>query len=255
MYEFVVWNLLQPFPVLCLATALMLANLWRKRKESRRRLLLVTIPFALLVVSCLPPAAWLARYSLEAPYPPLHDPPTNAQAIVVLSSYVAPPSEPGGRPELDQESLSRCHRAADLARRDPSCPILVSGGTPNGAPGPECAVAMRDYLVQLGLDATRITMENRSRTTHENAVQCNQLLRERNIKRIILVTSADHLLRAVACFRKEGLDVTPCGCRYQTFDGEHWTEQIVPSLHAGLACEQACHEWLGTAWYWMRGRI
>ena len=255
MYQFVVWHLLQPFPVLCLVISLALVNLWRKRKESRGRLLLVTIPFVMLVVFCMPPVAWLALHWLQSPYPPLLEPPTEAQAIVVLGSYVEPPNAVRPRPELDHDSLSRCQHAAVLARREKSCWIVVSGGKPDAAPGPDCASVMRDYLVQLGIDGSRLIVENQSRTTYENAVECNKLLKDRNIKRIILVTNADHLLRAVGCFRKEGLDVIPCGCKYQMSTIDDWGEQIIPSLHAGLACQQACHEWLGTAWYWLCGRI
>jgi uncharacterized SAM-binding protein YcdF (DUF218 family) len=254
MYEFVVWRLLQPFPILCAATALALVNLWRKRKESRGQVLLVAIPFVFLVAFCMPPVSWLVSHWLQAPYPPLLQPPAEAQAIVVLASYVEPPSALHPVPELDHDSLIRCQHAAALARQETSCPVLVSGGKPDSSVGPDCASVMRDYLVQHGLDASRVVVENRSHTTYENAVECAKLLKDRHIKKIILITNADHLLRAVGCFRKEGLDVIPCGCKYQT-SSESWAEEFVPSLHAGLACEQACHEWLGTAWYWIRGRI
>ncbi len=255
MYPFVVWQLLRPFPIFCLITALALANLWRKRKESRGRLLCLTIPFVLLVLFCMPPVAWLAIHWLQAPFPPLREPPTDAQAIVVLGSYVRPPNSVRPLPELDHDTLSRCHRAEVLARQVRSGWIMVSGGKPDGSTGPDCASVMRDYLVQLGLDGSRIIVENQSRTTYENAVECSKLLHEHHLQRIILVTNADHLLRAVGCFRKEGLDVIPCGCKYQLDYIDDWGEQFLPNLHAGLACQQACHEWLGAAWYWLRGRI
>src|SRR5262249_37927778 len=54
-----------------------------------------------------------------------------------------------------------------------------------------------------------------SRTTYENAVESARLLNDRDMPRVVLVTDAAHLRRAVACFRKQGLDVIPCGSHYR----------------------------------------
>ncbi|HLN31063.1 MAG TPA: YdcF family protein [Gemmataceae bacterium] len=255
MYQIFVWNILQPFPIFCMVMALVVANLWRKRKESRARLLWVSIPFVLFLVSCTPVVGWFATRSIESRYPPLRDRPSDAEAIVVLASYVAPPDAIRIRPELDYESLCRCREGAEMFKQGKPCPVIVSGGKPDNALDPDCASAMRDYLVQLGLDKSNVILENRSQTTFENAIECSKLLKALNIHKIILVTSAEHLGRAVGCFRKEGFEVVPCGSCYQaTYDTE-WPQQIIPSLHAGIAFERACHEWLGTLWYWLRGKI
>ena len=49
MYRTVV-QLLEPYPLVCLLLALALLNLWRKRRETRRRLVLLTIPVVGLVL-------------------------------------------------------------------------------------------------------------------------------------------------------------------------------------------------------------
>jgi uncharacterized SAM-binding protein YcdF (DUF218 family) len=98
-------------------------------------------------------------------------------------------------------------------------------------------------------------MEDRSRTTYENAVETAKHLRERKVQRIVLVTEAVHLLRAKLCFEKLGLHVTPAGCNYQatTFD---WSPiNFLPSPEAAVHVDRVAHEWLGLIWYRFHGRI
>src|SRR6516165_8195266 len=83
MYEFFT-QLLQPFTLLWFVLLLAVINLWRKRRETRRRLLLVTIPFALLTVLSLPWVSYLALGSLEWQTDPLEEIPPDVQAVVVL---------------------------------------------------------------------------------------------------------------------------------------------------------------------------
>ncbi len=80
--------LLQPTFLLYVTLGLAIANLWRRRKESRGRLLWVTVPYLLLSLVCTRAAGTLAHRALEWPYPPSDEAPGDAQAIVVLSGYV-----------------------------------------------------------------------------------------------------------------------------------------------------------------------
>ena len=74
---------------------------------------------------------------------------------------------------------------------------------------------MRDFLVRTGIDPSGVVVEGRSRSTYENAVECGKLLRARGLRRVILVTEASHMDRAVRCFRKQGIDAIPSACRYR----------------------------------------
>jgi len=117
-------------------------------------------------------------------------------------------------------------------------------------------VAMRDFLLQQpGISESDLIVEGRSGTTYENAVETRRLLDERGIHKVVLVTDAPHLGRAVACFRKQGMDVVPCGCRYRTGRMEWSVGMFVPDLGSSGGCQEALHEWLGTAWYRLRGRL
>jgi uncharacterized SAM-binding protein YcdF (DUF218 family) len=249
-------DLLQPFFLLYLLTALLLLSLWRKRREDRRRLLALTLSFVLLSLCCVPAMGYLALGSLEWPYPPLEQRPEDTQAIVVLAGYIQPAPPGQKRPDMGEDTLSRSMRAVDVYRQGSRCPILVSGGPVDAeGRGPTCAPLMRDFLVQLGVPASDVIVEDRSRTTWENAVESSKLLEARGIRKIVLVTDAAHLFRAVRCFRKQGLDVVGCGCRYRATSFPSEVSSFLPSSGGGRGLQAAWHEWLGTAWYWLQGRV
>jgi uncharacterized SAM-binding protein YcdF (DUF218 family) len=253
MYKTFVWDVLQPLPIFWLLVALALANLWRRRQETRKRLLLVVVPFLLLTIFSLPIVGALMVGSLERQFEPMTVRPLDAGAIVVLASYVYPPIRTGAAPEMDETSYDRCLKAAEVYRLGPACPIVVSGGAT--ARAVNCALAMRDFLVQLGVKSEDVVVEGTSETTYENAVETSKLLSERGISKIILVTDAGHLLRAVKCFRKQGMEVVPCGCEYRILDFDISLSSFLPQPGAARGCQLAMHEWLGLAWYWLRGRI
>jgi uncharacterized SAM-binding protein YcdF (DUF218 family) len=248
-------DLVHPVVWLTLLAALALANLWRKRRETKRRLLLLTVALVLLALACTPAVGCLALGSLEWSYPPLRERPDGIEAIVVLSGYVRVLDEEGTQVELGIDSLYRCLRAAQVYHQGPPCPVLVSGGrTDPGSAGPPLAVPMRDFLIQLGVRKTDLVVEDRSRNTYENAVETCRLLKERGLHRVALVTDATHLMRAAGCFRKQGVDVVPCGCRYRA--RLEWSiRSFVPDPAESEGLREACHEWLGTAWYGLLGRL
>src|SRR2546423_1561580 len=63
----------RPLVVLWLTSAAALAGLWVRRQERRRRLVLLTVSFALLTLYCLPVSSYLLCGTLESRYPPLAD--------------------------------------------------------------------------------------------------------------------------------------------------------------------------------------
>ncbi|MFC4603947.1 YdcF family protein [Rhodococcus kronopolitis] len=113
--------------------------------------------------------------------------------IVVLGAGLFPNGTI--RPVLE----SRLRAAQLLAQQFPFSPIIVSGGVPQS--GVTEARAMRDWLVANGIGADRITEEGTSRSTVENAQNTNRILAQRGAAGAVVVTSPDHLQRAMVDFR------------------------------------------------------
>ena len=153
---------------------------------------------------------WL-RATLEQRYPPapLEQLPA-ADAIVVLGGAMeaaAPPLRPD--PNLGA-AADRVWHAARLYRAGKAPRVLASGGKLpwSGIEQPESSV-MAALLQELGVPAAVILQESASRTTRENRDYSLPLLQAHGVRRILLVTSALHLPRALALFRATDLEVIP----------------------------------------------
>jgi uncharacterized SAM-binding protein YcdF (DUF218 family) len=247
---------LQTYSILFIVLGLAIANLWRRRHESRRRLLLVTVTFAALVVLNLPGTGYLALGTLEWHYPPDGLESDDAETIVVLSGSLMPADSVRHRVELGDDTLVRCVHALDLYRRSGPRPVLVSGGRvdPN-MPGPTLARAMAGFLRDSGVKDSDLIMEEHSRTTYENAVESCRLLRGRGITKIVLVTEAYHMYRAMRCFEGQGMEVVPSACHHRATQFRFRLADFLPSPSSARNCQVVVHEWLGVVWYRLRGRI
>ena len=183
MYRLVV-NLLRPYTIVSLLTALAIANLWRRRRESRGRLLLVTLPYGVLTIMSLPVVSYLALGTLEWQYPPLRQRPADAEAMVVLGGSVLPADAGRARAELGRSTFARCQYAIEFSRRSKPCPILVSGGkVDSDSSSPAVSILMRDFLLGQGVRPGDVVVEDRSLSSYENAVESARLLRAREFER------------------------------------------------------------------------
>jgi uncharacterized SAM-binding protein YcdF (DUF218 family) len=130
---------------------------------------------------------------------------TDAQAVVILAAAMRRDAPEYGADVPDLETLQRLAYGALVARRT-ALPVLVSGGM--DYPRTSLAAVMRDSLARDFATPVR-WLEERSLDTHENATYSAALLRQAGVQRIILVSNASHLRRAVAEFESAGMAVVP----------------------------------------------
>lgn len=202
-----------------------------------------------------PAASHVALGSLEWWYPPSRERPESCQAIVVLGGYVRPADAIHPWPELGYDSIARCRLAAELYHSGDRCPIFVCGGIVAEPSETTIAAEMGRFLTDLGVDPGDIRLEDRSRSTYENALFVSDLLWADSIASVLLVTDAMHLPRSVLCFRHQGIETVPRGSRYRaTSFGFDWAS-FLPTTTAMAGWDEASHEWLGIGWYWLRGRF
>lgn len=96
--------------------------------------------------------------------------------------------------------VERLQAALALAERYRASPIVVSGGVPRS--GVTEARAMRDWLVANGVAPERITEEDTSASTVENANNTASILADRGAQGAVVVSSSNHVERALIDFRK-----------------------------------------------------
>jgi uncharacterized SAM-binding protein YcdF (DUF218 family) len=249
-------QLLQPHTLLHLLTWVALIVVWRKRPEMRKAMMWVVLPFAALTLISSPAVSYPALASMEWQYPPTDQRPADAQAIVILAGGVRYANDVRLRPELDFDTMLRCLHGAELYRSGKPCPVVVTSGPQiPGGPGPACAEVMRDFLVLIGIPESDILLEDRSRTTFENAVECRRILEPLGIRRIVLVTDALHMYRSLRCFQAQDFDAVPAACRHGVADLSLQPVDLLPNPGAAQNCRRVFHEWMGLVWYQLQGRI
>ena len=95
-------------------------------------------------------------------------------------------------------------------------------------------------------------LENKSRNTAENATFSYTLLSSNNIDRIILVTQALHMARAVDQFQNAGFQVTPAPTAFISYSNQITVLDFIPSAPALEVSSMTIHEILGRWWYQLK---
>lgn len=154
-----------------------------------------------------------------------------------------------GGPQPGNLSLERLRAGASLQRRT-GLPILLTGGASTVASVP-ISVLMRQSL-QDDFRGQVKWVEIRSANTWENAEFTAAILAREGITSAYVVTHPWHLRRALIAFRHFGITVWPAPVSLADFDGIK-LEMFQPSVTAWLDSYLALHEWVGCAFYALRG--
>jgi len=166
-----------------------------------------------------------------------------AGAIVLLGGGVSPATVARPWPDLGEAS-DRVWQAARLWHAGRAPLILASGGHDPATHTQSEAEAMRLVLRALGVPDSAIVLETRSRNTRQNASDSAAILAERNIRRVLLVTSASHMARSVSHFRAAGLEVAPVATDFESIDFAD-LRQFIPKADALAQSARALKEWVG----------
>lgn len=124
-------------------------------------------------------------------------------AIIVLGAQV----KPDGVPSLQ---LQWRIDAAAKAWKERNALIVVCGAQGSNEPAPEAHV-MREELIRQGVPEEMILMDDQSFNTRQNIANAVRLLEDREVQRVLIVTSDYHLPRAMAIAEDAGLSASGVG--------------------------------------------
>lgn len=122
-------------------------------------------------------------------------PENNADYLVVLGAQVR-----GTKPSLILKY--RIDKAAEYLEKHPDVKVVASGGKGNDEKISE-AEAIKEGLMERGIDPSRVYTEDKSTSTKENLEFSKQYL-DIEHQNIIIVTTDFHVLRAVSIAKKAG---------------------------------------------------
>lgn len=217
-------------------------------------LLLVLVTAGLWLSSTTRVSEWLI-WTLERDYPEqAMEMVEAADAILVLGGALVPSGSAQGAPNL-REGADRILHALRLYRAGKAPRVVVSGGQLpwTGAPRAE-AELIAELLADWGVPEDKILVEKASANTYENALYSKALLEAQGIRRVLLVTSAFHMPRALAVFQRAGVDAQPAatdhlGVRRTGAALLDWMPEAWQLYVTSLAVK----EYVGMAWYRYKG--
>jgi uncharacterized SAM-binding protein YcdF (DUF218 family) len=229
-----------------------------KLKNKRFPIILLSLALTILLLSSnLIFSNWLLR-SLEWQYLPTGELP-QAEAIVVLGGVTKPRIAPRPWYEVN-EAGDRILYGSWLYKQGKAPTLLVTGGRADwygegGNPESEDMAAIAEAM---GVPRSAILQEPDSLNTRENAVNTKQILSQKGINKILLVTSALHMPRSMAIFRKLGFEAIAAPTDFfvvQNQNNKGWAIllDLLPNADALKDTTNAIKEYIGLLVYQMSG--
>ncbi len=238
----IVWFFLNPVSafLICAATgaALALTRRWRRLGAA-----VLTVSLATLYFASTPMCVCMIGLPLERPF-------LSSQTVESLPESDAIVVLGGGFSKCEELTHPDLHDSADRAWhaariwKSRKAPLIIASGTN------ELAAAV-PLLTDLGVSREAIAVDNESRNTYENSRFTERLLNSRTNTacRVLLVTSAWHMRRAIGNFSKTSLKVTPAPCDFTAhsalYGSRHWWNWISPSADSLTRTSFFAKEWLG----------
>ena len=192
-------------------------------------------------------------FPLETRFPPPKALPARVDGIIVLGGSVSSALSKTYGETVFSSSPARLLAGVELARHYAKAKLAILGGEGSLFPvGLAESRASRKFVEKEGIARSRIILEESSRNTRENALFGKKLLRPQPGEKWILVTSAYHMPRAVACFRAVDWPVIPFPVGFKVDPATSFRPGF--ALARGLTLGTlALHEWVGLLAYRLFG--
>lgn len=209
--------------------------------------LFFTLGTIVLITFSSTPVPYTLISHLESQYKPLAFAPDNVKAIVVLGGGISGNKDYPPNTRLNSSSLSRLVEGIRLYKQltyQGNYPqLILSGGRVFNAPSE--AGKMRNTALMLGVDAHDIHIEDGSKDTHQEVNYIKPLMGDAPF---ILVTSAFHMPRAMALFKKQGLNPIAAPTQFLSFSNVYSPKSNVGNASALVVSDLAIHEYFGLLW-------
>jgi uncharacterized SAM-binding protein YcdF (DUF218 family) len=236
-----------PVPACLLLAVLGLIFLWFTRKQKTGKVLLTISTVFLGLLSYDAVSDMLAK-PLEEKYPPIRsfENIQDVKWIVVLAGGSG--VDPGLPPStyLSEASLVRLSEGVFLHNRLPQTKLILTGRS--GFEGfTPVAEVMADTASEWGVKPEDIIIEAEATDTKDHPIYVKEIV---GSDEFILVTSASHMPRAIALFRKHDMKPIPAPTDYMAKKREGGLTPGVffPGAGALEKAERAIHEYLGIMW-------
>lgn len=235
-----------PFPIFLLLVTIGF-YFWQRNDDRRAKKILL---FSLLWISLLSysPFSALLLLPLESTYSKVELTNIPPKYIHVLGSgHTSNPHIPLSS-EIGLVSLARLNEGVSLYKAHGNMKMIFSG---YGGKDPVSNARKNSQMaITLGVNPKDIILLEKPQDTQEEALAAKKIIGDQPL---ILVTSASHMVRASALFRKEGIEVIAAPTDFQAKGND--TLWQFPSADGLGRSEAAFHEYLGLGWGRVKGYL
>lgn len=244
-----VGSLLQPLPLLLLLIGAGLLLLWFTRHQ-RMGKTLILISWLILTLFSIQPIADRLLLPLENRYPTWQADRPRADYIVVLGGGYTYNADWAPSSNLISNSLPRVTEGIRIYHANPGAKMIFTGAAAQGNPISSAQTAAW-VAESLGVPSRDILLVDTARDTEEEAIGTAKIVGQQPFW---LVTSANHLPRAMRFFQAEGLHPMPAPANQLAITTalNPW-EKIFPSAYYLSHSERAWYETLGRVWQSLKG--
>jgi uncharacterized SAM-binding protein YcdF (DUF218 family) len=253
LFKKIIAPFFMPLPLCLVLLVVGLLLLWFTRRQRAGKLLASAGALALVLCGYGFASDGLLR-SLERRYAPV----TSAQAsghavrwIVVLGGGSSADEQLPPAARLSEASLARVVEGVRLQRQLPGSRLLLSGGSVFGS-GTD-AGTMQALALELGVEPGALALDSDSPDTESQAQVVKAQL---GGEEFFLVTSASHMPRAVALFKKAGTNPLPAPTHFLAQGNKGLAPgDFFPGTGGLRKAETSVYEYLGMGWARLRGKI
>lgn len=243
----IIGGLLLPLPILLLIMGLGLCLLWFSRWQKSARTLISVAWLVLLLISLQPVADRLLA-PLENRYPTWHNQQPLDYIVVLGGGYTWDPQWAPSSNMLNN-SLPRLAEGIRIWHENPRAKLIFTGGKAQGNPLSSAAVTANTAR-SLGIPAGAVIILDRPRDTEQEAHEVAKIVTDRPFA---LVTSANHLPRAMLYFQQVGLQPWPAPANQLAIASPlNLWERVLPSSFWLGHSERALYESIGRMWQWLK---
>lgn len=177
---------------------------------------------------------------------------------IVLTGTVIPQLKPDDRVYFSK-GADRIVHTVQLYKLGLIGKILVSGGSGRVVDIKEReADRFKEVMVLMGVPDSVIILENETRNTYESAHEVKKILDALNYSKeeCLLITSAFHMRRSVACYRKAEIGMDTFTTDFYAHQGRYYPDAFfIPKVEALAVWNKLVKEWVGFIAYWFAGYI
>lgn len=186
---------------------------------------------------------------LENSYPKLENVDKDIKYVLVLGSGHKTNEQLPLTSWLSPTAINRLAEGIRIYNKlEKNSKLIVSGF--GGNDKNSHAILQKKLAIEFGIKEEDIITFPKPKTTYEEAKRTKEFL---NNEKIVLVTSAYHMKRAIGLFKKAGVDVIAAPTNHFVKNSSNIISR--PNASSLLKAEKAFHEYLGLAYAKLRGRI